>query len=120
MSATKTEHQRMREADPVKLWASYTARNLRVRAEKNGLEYLMNPAMLRAIWTDECPVFKVPFEFGHHHYRPSIDRIVPSRGYVPGNIRLISMLANQVKSDATTAQVYQVFKWMEKQHELID
>jgi hypothetical protein len=32
---------------------------------------------------------------------PSIDRIDPERGYVKGNIKIISFRANQIKSDAS-------------------
>jgi hypothetical protein len=45
---------------------------------------------------------------------PTLDRLVPSRGYVPGNIAVISMLANRIKSSATTEQVARVAAWMRK------
>lgn len=32
---------------------------------------------------------------------PTLDRLVPSKGYVPGNVRVISNKANRIKSDAT-------------------
>lgn len=36
---------------------------------------------------------------------PSLDRIDSSIGYVPGNVRVISLLANMMKSKATKDQL---------------
>lgn len=36
---------------------------------------------------------------------PTLDRIVPSKGYVQGNVWVISQLANRMKSDLTVAQL---------------
>lgn len=36
---------------------------------------------------------------------PSLDRIIPSRGYVPGNVVVISYRANRAKSDLTVEEL---------------
>jgi hypothetical protein len=39
--------------------------------------------------------------------------MVPSLGYVPGNIRVISMRANRIKTDATADELRAVLRYME-------
>ena len=47
---------------------------------------------------------------------PSIDRIIPSLGYVPGNVAVISLAANRIKSDCTDPAVFRrVADWLEEQ-----
>jgi hypothetical protein len=36
---------------------------------------------------------------------PSLDRIDPSKGYVKGNVRVISARANLLKNDATVGEL---------------
>lgn len=40
---------------------------------------------------------------------PSLDRINPTLGYVPGNVRVISFRANTIKNDATKEEIYKVW-----------
>jgi hypothetical protein len=62
-----------------------------------------------------CPVLGIELEIGgsSRHNSPSLDRIVGARGYVRGNVVIISDLANQIKSCATPAQVRKVADWFE-------
>jgi hypothetical protein len=49
-----------------------------------------------------CPYLNVGFELGmgrNHPRSPSLDRIIPDLGYVSGNVRIISLLANAMKSN---------------------
>lgn len=46
------------------------------------------------------------------HSSPSIDRIIPELGYVRGNIAVISMRANKLKSDATSEELERISAWM--------
>lgn len=44
----------------------------------------------------------------------SIDRFVPERGYVPGNIHLLCARCNEVKGVATSAELRRVTDWMDR------
>lgn len=71
-----------------------------------------------------CPVFGVPIKAcigqgpGGHKYSPSLDKIDPSKGYTKENTRVISHLANQMKSHATVAELIQFAKWVLENHTL--
>lgn len=59
----------------------------------------------------ECPILKVPFEYGTA-YAMSIDRRDNTKGYVPGNVWVISRKANSMKSDATPDELRKFAQWV--------
>jgi hypothetical protein len=70
---------------------------------------------LRKIAPQKCPVFGVPLTTGKeiaHDFSPSVDKIIPSKGYTRGNIQIISYKANKMKQDATPKQLIQFAKWV--------
>lgn len=56
-----------------------------------------------------CPVLGIPIVLGQRRSdnSPSLDRLMPERGYVPGNVRVISDKANRLKGDRTLSQLQQ-------------
>lgn len=69
---------------------------------------------IKSIAPTKCPVFHETLVHGEgeaHDYSPSVDRIVPSKGYVPGNLQIISMLANMMKQDASDKELDQFADW---------
>lgn len=55
-----------------------------------------------------CPILEVPLVCGtkgNYEYTPSIDRIDNSKGYIKGNIRIISKKANSMKNSATIEEL---------------
>jgi hypothetical protein len=63
-----------------------------------------------------CPALGLPMVWGDQdrHTSPSLDRIVPEKGYVVGNVRWLSQLANQIKTNATTAEICAVADFLRK------
>lgn len=46
---------------------------------------------------------------------PSLDRVVPDRGYVRGNVAVISFRANAIKTNATLDELERVTAWVRMQ-----
>ncbi len=60
-----------------------------------------------------CPVLGVTMEVGSR-YSPSLDKIIPEKGYVRDNIQVISWKANMMKQDATQEELERFAKWVLK------
>ena len=55
-----------------------------------------------------CPLLGIPIETHHtkiHDNSPTLDKLLPHLGYVPGNILVISNRANRIKSNATVDEL---------------
>lgn len=69
---------------------------------------------------EKCPILGVVLERtnrrGGGPYSPSIDRIQPEFGYVPGNIQIISSKANRMKSDTSPDELLKFAYWITKTH----
>jgi len=76
------------------------------RATKKGREFSIE--LEDIVIPTTCPVFGTPLT------EPSIDRIDSSKGYVKGNIRVISMRANHLKSNATAAEMRLILADLER------
>jgi hypothetical protein len=52
---------------------------------------------------------------GFNTFSPSLDRIDPSRGYIPGNVQVISNRANLLKRDGTLREIVLLGRWATEQ-----
>jgi hypothetical protein len=78
------------------------------RAKKKGIDF--NLELSDVIIPEFCPVFGVPLEKAKgksatRDNSPSLDRIHPEKGYVKGNVWVISNKANTIKSNATIEEL---------------
>lgn len=65
---------------------------------------------------DVCPVFGIPIaktEGRASDSSPSLDRVIPSQGYVRGNIVVVSLKANRIKSDSSVEELRQLVDFYE-------
>ena len=68
---------------------------------------------------DFCPVLGIELNysgtgregFSREENSPSIDQIIPSKGYTMDNICIISWRANRIKNDGTPEEHYQIYKY---------
>jgi hypothetical protein len=81
----------------------------RKRAKENGVTFALTIDDIPPV-PQRCPVLGIPIiantKAGPLDSSPSIDRLVASKGYVPGNVRIISNRANRLRSDATAAELW--------------
>jgi hypothetical protein len=63
-----------------------------------------------------CPILNVKLELnekqGGGDTSPALDRIDSSKGYVKGNIQVISSKANRIKTNATTEEIGLVYSYL--------
>lgn len=93
--------------------------NARKRAKDYNLDFDIDVDYLLSIYPEDnlCPVLEIEMSFrnegitGPVNNSPSLDRIVPSLGYVKGNVIFVSTLANQIKSSATPDQIRRVWEF---------
>lgn len=79
---------------------SYLLIRCRIRAKKKNLEY--NLSREDIVIPKFCPVLGIKITFGQEKYNsPSIDRIDNNKGYIKGNIIVVSVKANELKRDSS-------------------
>lgn len=85
------------------------------RAEEKGLKFDIKLSDIPDI-PKTCPILGIPLTVkkgkGASSNSPSLDRIIPSKGYIRENIEIISHRANQIKSDATIEEIGKVYNYM--------
>ncbi len=85
------------------------------RAKKKGLEFDVTPNDLLELYVERCPILNIKLNWKGGRSRkgatfdsPSLDRKIPSLGYVKDNLWIISYRANTIKSDATPEELIAV------------
>jgi hypothetical protein len=86
----------------------------RTRAKRRGLPCTITIDDI--VIPSHCPILGMPLAVktgskGSADHSPSLDAIEPDKGYIAGNVQVISMLANQMKSSANLEQLAIMGEW---------
>ena len=116
--ANKREKTKIwKEKNSNRYWAGTAVKSARRRAKIKGIPFNLTIYYLLGIVTDRCPVFNTEFKFSGNKFArdesPSLDRIDPTKGYVEGNVVVISSKANNIKSAYKSTDIYRVAKWLQ-------
>lgn len=94
----------------------------RNRAAKKGIPFDLQPEDVRV--PTLCPVLGITLRVGNPGKcgfplpdSPTLDRIIPEKGYVRGNVVVMSWRANSLKKDGTLDEITRLARWMKEQYD---
>lgn len=89
--------------------------SIRSRARARGLEFDIDVDDI--VIPDRCPILGIPLSVGigtRTDSSPSVDRINNDRGYVKGNVQVISFRANRIKNDASLEEMQKIVEYLKE------
>ena len=129
VSAAKKAYRERASEEQIARWRlsndNYTKNNpekriisiIKSRAKQKNMEFNVEPEDIKIPKT--CPIFNYPLlkqlvkgKFGPRYNSPSVDRIDNNKGYVKGNIQIISHKANSMKNNATPEELLKFAYWV--------
>jgi len=98
------------DKDPVRA----LLKNVKTRAKKKGIEFSITKDDVTI--PEVCPVLGIDLithrKKGWWDNSPSIDRIDNTKGYIPGNVAVISWRTNNLKSNGTLEELERIVSYM--------
>jgi hypothetical protein len=85
------------------------------RAKDHNLAYNLN--LNDIVLPDKCPILGIELQFNTGKAKDnsySIDRIDNNKGYIKGNIQIISFKANTIKNNANFKEIELIYKYMKQ------
>jgi hypothetical protein len=110
----KENYYANRAKETMEGYCRYFLNNIKSRCKRKGLAF--NLTLEDLVIPEFCPVLGIPLikrqgKFSDNS--PSVDRIIPSLGYVKGNIAIMSYRANRIKCHASLADLKAIVAFME-------
>jgi hypothetical protein len=98
----------------------YDAKRQKFRVKKansinSGKEWTLEFGDL--VWPTHCPILGIELDYfseKRSDQSVSFDRIDSTKGYVKGNVQIISFRANRIKNDSTVEELHKIASYMMK------
>lgn len=106
---TRKTNYRMRETN----YEKYILHRAASNAKKQGIEFCLTESDVPV--PEYCPVLGIKLD--RHatpktrSFAPSVDRIDNNKGYIPGNVVIVSLKANRIKNDASVEELEKVLNF---------
>jgi hypothetical protein len=110
----KCNSERVKSINPIKRMLARAKSRSKTRNHEFNIEFE------DIIVPEYCPILNIKLEYnsgraGGESNSPSLDRIDNTKGYVKGNVIVISQLANCMKSSSSPEELKQFAKWINKE-----
>lgn len=83
-------------------------------SKKIGKEFTVRMSDIE--WNLKCPILGIDLDWFSENQQensPSFDQVDPCKGYVPGNVVIMSWRANRIKNDGTVDEHLKIAEWMQ-------
>jgi predicted transcriptional regulator len=87
----------------------------RKKQNAKGGKYAFEVEYADLFWPTVCPVLDIPIDWFapvRNDNSPSMDRIDPRKGYIPGNVAIVSWRANRIKNNGTAEEHQKIAEWI--------
>lgn len=98
-------------------WIKYKLTSLKRSAKVRGLEFNLEASDISSLMVSECPISNVHLKYKRFTNigkigpnSPSVDRIDNSKGYIQGNIQIISAKINRLKGENSIRELLTMCK----------
>lgn len=112
------EFRQMNRDKKLKNPLAYMLRGTRSRAKQRGIEFTITAADVRMAENCPCCSRKLQMRSGPAGHgplpsSPSLERIDGTKGYIPGNVVILCWRCNEIKRNATLAELKTIVSWLE-------
>lgn len=93
---------------------------IKARAKSKNLKFNLTPEYLESIWTGICPISKIKIKWTTNRNDESaaeLDRLIPKKGYIKGNVNFVSRKMNRLKNSANLKDIKLLCKWLEENNQ---